>query len=83
MRDDEIYWYNIRDCRTQITSVINCYTPVFQRMGLAVLHTIYDMSPSGAWTSKLGSLEDIQHELAGVEGEMYGTIQQFMKRTIE
>jgi hypothetical protein len=37
---------------------------------------------SGAWTSKLGSLEDIQHELAGVEGEMYGTVQQLMQREI-
>jgi hypothetical protein len=36
--------------------------------------------PSGFWTSKLGRLEDIEHELDGLCGELYGTVQQFMKR---
>jgi hypothetical protein len=29
---------------------------------------------SGKWTSKLGGLEDIEHELDGVSGELYGKI---------
>jgi hypothetical protein len=36
--------------------------------------------PSGFWTSKLGRLEDIEHELDGLCGELYGTVRQFMKR---
>jgi len=35
---------------------------------------------SGYWTSKLGSLEDIEHELQGVEGETYGRVAQFLSR---
>ena len=30
--------------------------------------------PSGKWTSKLGRLEDIEHELDGVAGATYGKI---------
>jgi hypothetical protein len=37
--------------------------------------------PDGVWTSKLGRLEDIEHELDGLCGELYGTVQRFMKRT--
>jgi hypothetical protein len=36
--------------------------------------------PSGLWTSKLGRLEDIEHELDGLTGELYGTVQKFMQR---
>jgi hypothetical protein len=32
------------------------------------------------WTSKLGRIEDIEHELNGLEGQEYGTVKQFMKR---
>ena len=35
---------------------------------------------SGLWTSKLGALEDIEHNLAGLEGEAYGTIAHIMRR---
>jgi hypothetical protein len=35
---------------------------------------------SGRWTSKLGELEDIEHELEVLEGERYGTIGAVMKR---
>jgi hypothetical protein len=36
---------------------------------------------SGAWTSKLGKLEDIEHSaLAALEGEAYGTVAQILKR---
>lgn len=36
--------------------------------------------PNGNWTSKLGDLEDIEHELNGVEGEEYGSISLILKR---
>ena len=36
--------------------------------------------PNGFWTSKLGRLEDIEHELEGLSGELYGTVKQFMER---
>ncbi len=35
---------------------------------------------SGLWASKLGRLEDIEHELAGLDGKLYGTAQTFMAR---
>jgi hypothetical protein len=35
---------------------------------------------NGLWTSKLGRLEDIEHELDGLSGELYGTVQKFMGR---
>ena len=37
---------------------------------------------TGKWTSKLGSLEDIEHELEGLIGESYGTVGQVLKRPI-
>ena len=36
--------------------------------------------PNGSWTSKLGMLEDIEHELEGLNGDLYGTVQKFMAR---
>jgi hypothetical protein len=37
--------------------------------------------PSGAWASKLGELEDVEHAtLAAVEGDIYGLVAQVMKR---
>ncbi len=36
--------------------------------------------PNGKWTSKLGWLEDIEHELEGLEGDKYGTVTQILKR---
>jgi hypothetical protein len=36
--------------------------------------------PSGAWTSKLGRLEDIEHTLADLEGTEYGTVVLVMRR---
>ena len=37
---------------------------------------------NGLWSSKLGNLEDISHNLNGVENKTYGTIAFFMKRPI-
>ena len=36
--------------------------------------------PDGAWTSKLGSLDDIRHSLDGVVGPGYGQTTVFLKR---
>jgi len=37
--------------------------------------------PSGAWTSKLGEWEDIEHPaLTALEGEIYGTVTQILQR---
>jgi hypothetical protein len=36
---------------------------------------------NGRWTSKLGKLEDIEHELRDLEGDLYGTVLVLMKRT--
>lgn len=38
--------------------------------------------PNGKWTSKLGRWEDIEHELEGLTGEMYGEVKQILKRPI-
>jgi hypothetical protein len=39
--------------------------------------------PSGIWTSKLGTLEDIEHtNLQAIEGARYGYVAQFMRRTM-
>lgn len=35
---------------------------------------------SGMWTSKLGALEDIEHELEGLTGERYGNVGQVLRR---
>lgn len=37
---------------------------------------------NGIWTSKLGNLEDIEHEkLEAIEGDVYGKVIKFMKRS--
>jgi len=36
---------------------------------------------SGMWTSKLGALEDIEHELEGLTGERYGNVGQVLRRS--
>lgn len=38
---------------------------------------------NGRWTSKLGKLEDIEHELVGVEGDSYGTVAQYLRRPLK
>ena len=44
-----------------------------------VTHTARQLA-DGRWTSKLGSDMDIEHELHGIEGEVYGTVVQILKR---
>ncbi len=36
--------------------------------------------PGGRWTSKLGKLEDIEHELHDLEGAVYGAVVLILKR---
>ena len=36
--------------------------------------------PGGRWTSKLGRAEDIEHGLRDLEGAVYGSVAQVMKR---
>jgi len=36
--------------------------------------------PSGRWTSKLGNLDDIEHELRALDGDTYGQPVLFMRR---
>jgi hypothetical protein len=38
--------------------------------------------PNGHWTSKLGQGQDIEHELDGLTGSVYGTVAQVLKRPI-
>ena len=38
--------------------------------------------PEGSWTSKLGELEDIDHNLRDLEGEQYGAVALVMKRPL-
>ncbi len=38
--------------------------------------------PSGAWTSKLGNAEDIEHELSALQGEIYGAVALILKRPL-
>jgi hypothetical protein len=37
---------------------------------------------NGHWTSKLGPSEDIEHELAGLEGVAYGAVVKFLRRRL-
>lgn len=36
---------------------------------------------NGIWTSKLGNLEDIEEKLEAIEGDVYGRVFKFMKRS--
>ncbi len=38
--------------------------------------------PNGRWTSKLGKIEDIEHEFEGVTGSVYGSVAQILKRPV-
>ena len=39
--------------------------------------------PNGRWTSKLGKIQDIEHELDGLTGAVYGVVAQVLKRPID
>lgn len=46
------------------------------------MHAARQLS-NGKWTSKLGSCEDIEHLLAGLEGPLYGTVARLFKRSTQ
>jgi hypothetical protein len=56
---------------------------IFSRDGANYTHVARQL-PDGRWTSKLGNLEDIAHDnCAGLSGEEYGQVLQWMKRNRE
>lgn len=38
--------------------------------------------PNGRWTSKIGFLEDIEHDLYDLEGSEYGAVVRIMRRSV-
>ena len=51
-------------------------------IGMMYTHVARQLA-NGSWTSKLGQLEDIQHDSpAVIEGSDYGEVLQFMKRAL-
>jgi hypothetical protein len=54
---------------------------VFADPSGAVTHAARQLA-SGRWTSKLGLLEDIEHDLSDLEGAVYGSVQLLMKRSV-
>ncbi len=56
---------------------------IFSRDGANYTHVARQL-PDGRWTSKLGNLEDIAHDdCAGLSGEEYGQVVQWMRRKRE
>ena len=51
---------------------------VFARDGIPT-HATRQL-PDGLWTSKVGELEDIEHNLHDLEGDAYGTVALLMMR---
>lgn len=54
---------------------------IFVDSGLAPTHMARQL-PSGEWTSKCGRAEDLTHPLEALEGEVYGTVAQIMRRPV-
>jgi hypothetical protein len=52
---------------------------IFADAGQSPTHVARQL-PSGTWTSKLGRLEDIEHELVDLEGAEYGAVVLIMRR---
>jgi len=48
--------------------------------GGILVHAAKQLS-TGKWSSKLGWLEDIEHELEGLTGERYGNVGQILRRS--
>jgi hypothetical protein len=61
--------------------------PGFERVAIYVdqdgvpTHAARKLS-SGLWTSKLGTLEDIEHTLEGLENSRYGKVGQILRRPV-
>ena len=55
---------------------------LFAKAGETWTHAARQL-PSGKWTSKLGSADDIQHDMpVHLRGEVYGVVHSYMKRPI-
>ena len=57
----------------------------FQRIAIftddnGIVRHVARQLESGAWTSKLGDCEDIEHHLRALEGWLYGTVSLIMRR---
>lgn len=52
---------------------------IYEKSG-RVMH-VARQEPDGTWKSKLGTSEDIQHNLAGLEGHYYGRVVLVLRRT--
>lgn len=63
------------------------FEPGFEKVALFAnahadpLHTARQL-PNGRWTSKIGPLEDIEHELQDLAGDRYGSVVLVMKRPL-
>ena len=60
----------------------------FEKVALYAIEGLFThaarQTPEGRWTSKLGTLEDIEHDsTTALEGEEYGRVVRFMKRRCE
>lgn len=63
------------------------YEPGFEKIALFAnagfpTHAARQL-PEGRWASKLGFLEDIEHDLQDLAGTEYGEVIQFFKRRLE
>lgn len=64
---------------------VETYEDSYQRVALFIdeagcpTHAARQL-PTGRWTSKIGGLEDIEHDLSALEGEKYGKVAVFLKR---
>jgi regulator of protease activity HflC (stomatin/prohibitin superfamily) len=91
--DAVIYWrvvdmekafYRVENLRQAMSNII--LTQIRAELGSLELdegipvHAARQL-PSGMWTSKLGALEDIEHQLEGLAGDRYGKIGQILKRS--
>jgi hypothetical protein len=51
---------------------------LYEKLGV-VKHAAKQM-PNGSWRSKLGPQQVIEHELRGLEDELYGNVTAFFRR---
>jgi hypothetical protein len=59
--------------------------PGFEKIALYALLTgvpthAARLLPSGSWTSKLGTMEDLEHTLSSLEGTAYGHVVRILRR---
>jgi hypothetical protein len=93
--EDEFYWVE----GVSMEETLSAYIEAYQTLGYAICDTatleagyekialyIDDAAKqlaTGKWSSKLGWLEDIEHELEGLTGERYGQVGQVLKKLVQ